>query len=103
MDVDKLKKSFKLGKLKKASKPWQKYLINKTLMLMQFNNGSYDLILIEGESGLDGLCKYAWENDADSRKKTGYESLEAFIEECNLANDGFGFEKEDIEITYEFS
>lgn len=103
MDSTNLKECFKRGKLKEATKPWQKYLINKTLLLMQFKNGSYDLILIEGEVDLDSLCRYVWENDKLAKEEAGYESLEAFIEECELGNDGFGFDEDEIEIIYEFA
>lgn len=88
----------KMGKLKKVTLPWHKYLWNRKLILFEMGIG-YNLIGIMGEnSGLDGLCKYEWENDPKMAQENGYEKLEDFIEEVNLGNDGFGFSEDEIEL-----
>lgn len=85
------------GKLKEVKMPWQRYLEGKTLILFEFED-RYNLLAIKGEKGLDGLCKYAWEYDSETAEESGYESLENFIEDVNLGNDGFGFKKNEIEL-----
>lgn len=85
------------GKLKEVKVPWQRYLKEKTLILFEFGGG-YNLLAIKGEDGLKDLCKYAWEYDPETVEESGYESLENFIEDVNLGNDGFGFKKNEIEL-----
>lgn len=88
------------GKLKQVTKPWQKYLEGKVLLLFKFNEEAFNLILAHDEEGntIENLCKYIFENDRETYDKLGYESLNAWMEECKLGNDGFGFTKDEIEI-----
>ncbi|APM41373.1 hypothetical protein [Clostridium kluyveri] len=90
----------KMGKLKKVTEPWHGYLKDKKLIVFKIGTG-YNLISIDGEKGeknLEGLCKYAWENDPETTQESGYDCVEDFIEEVNLGNDGFGFNEDEIEI-----
>jgi len=91
----------KKAKLKKATKSWQGYLKDKILIVGELFNG-YNLIGILGEKDFSGLCKYAYENDKAVFDELGYETLNAWIEECELGNDGFGFSKDGIEILEEW-
>lgn len=95
--VNLFNKSIKTGKLKEVKATWQKYLEGKTLILFEFG-GDYNLLAIKGEKGLKGLCEYEWQNDVKSLQEEGYESLREYTEEVNLGNDGFGFDKDEIEL-----
>lgn len=97
--ANQLKECIKVGKLKEIKRPWHKYLEGKTLILFELG-GAYNLLAIKGEEqfGLKGLCKYSWENDIEAVNEEGYEKLEDFIEEVNFGNDGFGFDKDEIEL-----
>lgn len=86
----------KLGKLKKATLPWHECLKDKKLVLFEMSEG-YNLLSIAGEEGIKGLCKWCYENNRKDFDEMGYESLDDWIEECELGNDGFGFEKNEIE------
>lgn len=102
MGKDDFASYIKIGKLKKITLPWHEYLKDKKLIVFKFGTG-YNLIGIIGENkGLDGLCNYTWENDPETVKESGYDytkdSVEDFMEEVYLGNDGFGFNKDEIEI-----
>lgn len=58
----------------------------------------YSLLSIVGEKGLKGLYKWCYENCRKDFDEMGYESLDDWIEECELGNDGFGFDKDEIEL-----
>ena len=91
----------KFGKLKKVKYPWHKYLEGRKLMLFTWSDSTYNLIGIYGENnGLDGLCEYVWKNDAKAAKEDGYKSLEEFKEDVYLGNNGFGFDKDEIELCH---
>ena len=83
------------GKLKATKRPWHKYLEGKILILFEFG-GAYNLLAIKDEKSLKGLCKYAWEHDEENSKE--YDCLDDFIGEVELGNDGFGFDKDEIEL-----
>lgn len=82
------------AKITEVKRPFHNFLIAKTLLLGEIL-GTYNLLGIKGYS-LSDLCKWVWENDRDIVEE--YETLEEYIEEVNFGNDGFGFEKEEIEI-----
>lgn len=98
MSEDDFKDSILKGRVKQNGLPWQKYLEGKELLLFKTGEG-YNLISIKEEvNGIENLCKYIYENERDSYYECGYESLDDFIEECKLGNDGFGFDKDEIEL-----
>lgn len=85
----------KKGKLKNIIKPWHKYLEDKIMLLISMF-GIWNLIVIEGEEDLNGLCEYAWNNDPEA--KAEYDTLKGWQEEVENGNDGFGFDYDEIEI-----
>jgi len=95
-DAAELGNCIKLGKLKKVTLPWHEYLKEKRLLLFKLGEG-YNLLSIVGEKGIRGLCKWCYENNRKDFDDMGYESLDDWIEECELGNDGFGFGKDEIE------
>lgn len=95
-DAAELGNCLKLGKLKEVALPWHEYLKEKKLLLFKLGEG-YSLLSIVGEKGLRGLCKWYYENDKKGFDEMGYESLNDWIEECELGNDGFGLDKGEIE------
>ena len=44
------------------------------------------------------ICGYIYENDKESFEELEYDSLESWTEECELGNEGFGFNKDELEI-----
>lgn len=99
-EVDDFASCVKIGRLKKVIMPWHQHLKDKNLILFEFGTG-YNLIGIIGENnGLDELCNYTWENDPETVKESGYDytkdSVEDFMEEVKMGNDGFGFDKDEI-------
>ena len=100
-DVSEFASCIKAGKLKEAKEPWHKYLKGKTLLLFDLF-GRYSLTgILYGKyksEKLESLCKYVWENCKEEMEEEGYEKVEDFIEEVNLGNDGFAFDKDEIEL-----
>jgi hypothetical protein len=90
--------SFKIvkGKLKSADskREWQKYLIGKEMLLCSSISDGWNIIGIEGEPDLNGLCSYAWETEPEHE----YDNLSDFQEEVSMGNDGFGLDFDEVEI-----
>lgn len=101
MNTEDLRNGIKKAKLKKVTQPWHKYLDGKTLVV-EWLCEQFQLLNVIGEKDwIENLCKYVCENDKKLFNELGYESLNAYIEECKLGNDGFGFSKDEIEIVEE--
>lgn len=101
MSVEDLKDSIKKAKLKEATQPWQKYLMEKTLIVGWLCE-QYTLLGIKDEKDwIKNLCQYIYDNDRKTYNEIGYKSLDIWIEECELGNDGFGFSEDEIEIVEE--
>lgn len=89
------------AKLKKVTQPWHECLKGKELFVGEID-GSYNLLAVSGDRNwVENLCKYVYKNDKKMYEELGYESLESYIENCMLGNDGFGFDKDEIEIIEE--
>lgn len=84
------------GKLINADpeRDWQKYLVDKNLLLCSSITDGWNIIGIEGEPSLDGLCRYAWKTEPEHE----YDCLSDFQEEVSLGNDGFGLDANEVEI-----
>lgn len=82
------------GKIKKPSNSWEEYLNGKTLILCTGLVETLNLLGIEGEEELDDLCEHVW----NAHEEQGHYTLEDFKEAVKLGNDGFGFDKNNIEI-----
>lgn len=98
MDNKNLLDGIKKAKLKKFTYPWQQYFKNKTLIVGELF-GDYTLLgIVDDKDCFKILCKYVYENDRETFNELGYDSLEAWIEEVELGNEGFGFKKDELEI-----
>lgn len=95
------KQSILKAKLKKATAGWHMYLEGKTLIVGEID-GSYNLLSIFGEkNGISNLYEFVYDNCKDLYKELGYKSLKDYIAECKIGNDGFGFDKDEIELLKE--
>lgn len=93
-----LSNDIKKAKLKKVTQTWQKYLESKTLVVGWLCK-QFQLLGIIGEKDwIENICKYVYKNDRKAYDEIGYKSLDAWIEEVKLGNDGFGFDKDELEI-----
>lgn len=93
-----LSNDIKKAKLKKVTKPWQEYLKDK-ILIVGWLCKEFQLLGIIGEKDwIKNMCEYIYKNDKETYNEIGYKSLDAWIEECELGNDGFGFDKDELEI-----